>query len=426
MRRPSLSISFFVMATSIAVADASAQEATFTPLGLLPGGGAFFSLATGVSDDGQVVAGTVGVMDPLDVLPFIWTEATGMKEIDGRPPGVLHTEVGPVSADGSMVSGAFFFDDRRHHAFLWERGVGFRLLPYLPGGGRVSSANGIARDGKRIFGLSDTSLGLEAAIWDYPFDAPKGFGDLPGGAFYSGFGQSTPDGTAAAGGGTSARGLEAVLWREGQGFTVLGDLPGGRVEAGASGISADARVLTGNSNTTGGLAGAFRWTEASGMLALGALPGDSASGALATTADGAVVVGNSNRVSGSAIIETAVIWDRIRGMRGLKAVLEDDFGLDLTDWLLHRAIDITADGRFIVGQAMNPAGVREAYIVQIPAFCYADCDESTGHRVLDLNDFLEFQRRFALQDLYSDCDQNGAHDLFDFLCFQNAFAAGCP
>ncbi|MFG0286236.1 MAG: hypothetical protein ACF8R7_17620, partial [Phycisphaerales bacterium JB039] len=135
---------------------------------------------------------------------------------------------------------------------------------------------------------------------------------------------------------------------------------------------------------------------------------------------------NSNRVSGSAIIETAVIWDRIRGMRGLKAVLEDDFGLDLTDWLLHRAIDITADGRFIVGQAMNPAGVREAYIVQIPAFCYADCDDSTGQRVLDINDFLEFQRRFALQDLYSDCDQNGAHDLFDFLCFQNAFAAGCP
>ena len=74
----------------------------------------------------------------------------------------------------------------------------------------------------------------------------------------------------------------------------------------------------------------------------------------------------------------------------------------------------------------GPVGVLEAYLVRLPAFCYADCDESTGRRVLDLSDFLEFQRRFALQDLYSDGDQNGAHNLFDFLCFQNGFAAGCP
>ena len=27
---------------------------------------------------------------------------------------------------------------------------------------------------------------------------------------------------------------------------------------------------------------------------------------------------------------------------------------------------------------------------------------------------------------YADCDQSGTLDFFDFLCFQNAFAAGCP
>jgi len=27
---------------------------------------------------------------------------------------------------------------------------------------------------------------------------------------------------------------------------------------------------------------------------------------------------------------------------------------------------------------------------------------------------------------YADCDGNGTLDIFDFLCFQNAFVGGCP
>ncbi len=62
-------------------------------------------------------------------------------------------------------------------------------------------------------------------------------------------------------------------------------------------------------------------------------------------------------------------------------------------------------------------------------FCYADCDGSTGRRVLDVFDFLCFGNRFAVNDPYAcDCDLStggGVCDIFDFLCFQNAFAAGC-
>jgi hypothetical protein len=54
--------------------------------------------------------------------------------------------------------------------------------------------------------------------------------------------------------------------------------------------------------------------------------------------------------------------------------------------------------------------------------CYADCDESGS---LDFFDFLCFQNAFAARDPYADCDGSGSHDFFDFLCFQNAFAAGC-
>jgi hypothetical protein len=62
--------------------------------------------------------------------------------------------------------------------------------------------------------------------------------------------------------------------------------------------------------------------------------------------------------------------------------------------------------------------------------CYADCDSGSGPGALDIFDFLCFQNRFAAQDPWAcDCDVStggGLCDVFDFLCFQNAFAAGCP
>ncbi|MFG0284958.1 MAG: GC-type dockerin domain-anchored protein [Phycisphaerales bacterium JB039] len=55
--------------------------------------------------------------------------------------------------------------------------------------------------------------------------------------------------------------------------------------------------------------------------------------------------------------------------------------------------------------------------------CLADCDQSGA---LDIFDFLCFQNLFATVDPAADCDGSGTLDIFDFLCFQNAFAAGCP
>ena len=62
--------------------------------------------------------------------------------------------------------------------------------------------------------------------------------------------------------------------------------------------------------------------------------------------------------------------------------------------------------------------------------CYVDCDTGTGAEVLDIFDFLCFQNRFAAGDPYAcHCALNtgpGVCDIFDFLCFLNTFQAGCP
>ncbi|MCH7792606.1 MAG: hypothetical protein IID31_10045 [Planctomycetes bacterium] len=40
---------------------------------------------------------------------------------------------------------------------------------------------------------------------------------------------------------------------------------------------------------------------------------------------------------------------------------------------------------------------------------------------------LAFNLRYVAQEFpcYADCDQSGALDIFDFLCFQNSLVAGC-
>lgn len=64
------------------------------------------------------------------------------------------------------------------------------------------------------------------------------------------------------------------------------------------------------------------------------------------------------------------------------------------------------------------------------AFCYPDCDTSTGKGVLDIFDFLCFQSSFVTGESYAcDCDITtgaGTCDIFDFLCFQSSFVASCP
>jgi hypothetical protein len=68
--------------------------------------------------------------------------------------------------------------------------------------------------------------------------------------------------------------------------------------------------------------------------------------------------------------------------------------------------------------------------IRVQGLCAADCETSTGVNTLDIFDFLCFQNEFAAGASYAcDCDTTTGIrvcDIFDFLCFQDAFAAGCP
>ena len=74
-----------------------------------------------------------------------------------------------------------------------------------------------------------------------------------------------------------------------------------------------------------------------------------------------------------------------------------------------RGVAVSAWGGHVAGFALATA-------------CEADLD---GDGTLTLFDFLTFQNAFAAGEARADCDRDGSLTLFDFLCFQNAFAAGC-
>jgi hypothetical protein len=61
--------------------------------------------------------------------------------------------------------------------------------------------------------------------------------------------------------------------------------------------------------------------------------------------------------------------------------------------------------------------------------CYANCDNSTSPPILNVNDFICFQQRFAAGAAYANCDGSTSPPVLnvnDFICFQQRFAAGCP
>jgi len=80
-----------------------------------------------------------------------------------------------------------------------------------------------------------------------------------------------------------------------------------------------------------------------------------------------------------------------------------------------------------VGEAiLVTGGTLKVYDVSsCSAPCYADCDQSGS---LDIFDFLCFQDAFARGDPLADCDSSngpGVLDLLDLLCFQDEFIAAC-
>lgn len=324
----------------------AAAGASFTGLGFLPNTQA--SYARGVSADGVVVGESINLLVEGGAEAFRWTESGGMVGL-GFLPGANVSVARAISADGAVIIGYGVFEETSFWGIRWTAGVAENLgwTFHLP---RALSADGSVATGTG----AREEPGEQACRWTAATGRTL-LGVLPGGLTSDGNGISA-DGTVIVGGSQATEGTRAFRWTAADGMVSLGVLPGHQISDGM-GISADGTTLVGYCYSSELGTEPFRWTKDAGMQPLGRLADGGNAVALAASGDGTVIVGYGE----SAV---ALVWDANHGMRNLRDVLTQRYGLDLTGWELREAVAISPDGSIIVGQGMR-GGRPEGWVARV-------------------------------------------------------------
>ncbi|MCA9279576.1 MAG: PEP-CTERM sorting domain-containing protein [Phycisphaeraceae bacterium] len=397
----------FVLA---ACTGAVCAQSSFQGIGFLSGAG-HRSYPYDISGDGSTV-----VAYALDTngagQPARWTKSGGLESL-GEIPGAwsltANGEALGVNYDGSVITGSSPGALGRE-VFRWTQATGMVGLGDL-NSLSITQAYGraISDDGAVIVGQGDYSYGLPGPLYGESFRWTEssglvGLGHLtspPAQQYGIAMGCSS-NGDVVVGWATTPNGTEAYRWTESAGMVGLGDVAGGAVDSGATACSADGNTVVGWVRTELRYEPAY-WTESIGWTSLGTgwsagidnYAGD-------CTPDASVIVGALNitygGVVGAEISGDAFIWDATNGMRNIKDELMLGGVTDVAGWTLLGASGVSHDGKTVAGIGINPQGEYEGWVATLSgdSACYADCDE------------------------------NGSLNIFDYICFGNAFAAGCP
>jgi uncharacterized membrane protein len=319
---------------------------SFTPLGMYE--------ATGVSGDGSIVVG-------YSYLPprwaYRWTAETGTEPMNFWFDRASGREVVPmsISDDGSVIVGAYYTHvGAQPQAFRWTAEEG--LDPFFLGVNHFNSiARDVSADGSVIVG--------DGRFWTagpfFRWTASDGLTDIREALAYA----VSADGRVIVGG--------AYRWSANEGPMVVPSLPGADVITNSWDVSADGSIVVGSgvSPVDGQLhpnSEAFRWTAETGTVGLGDLPGGNlSSAALAVSSDGSVIVGHGE--TGDELVNVqATLWTDELGIVALKDYLVSNGVTNLDGWRLVHATGVSADGRTIIGDGINPLGEAEAWAATIP------------------------------------------------------------
>jgi probable HAF family extracellular repeat protein len=415
-------------------------EPEFHGVGDLPGG-ATTSTALAVSADGAVAVG--GSESSAGAEAFRWTGPGTIQGLGALDPGDFYSVATGVSANGSVIVGATA--DGNGRAFRWTSGGG------MVGLGRFSClgcdnhalANGVSGNGLVAVGSgADTTLlgipFIEAARWAGGGTSISGLGHLSGGGDASVAYGASNDGAVIVGESDSSSGTRAFAWRTSGGMLQLPSFAGALIRSQALAISSNASTIVGAVNTSATTAAqleAARWTGASWatLSLLGDLPGATAdfSSARAATGDGAIIVGVATNAEGE---NAAFVWDAAHGMRDLRALLLEDYGLPVEDWTLieARGVSNVAGGAYtIVGAGMNPAGIPEGWVAYLEPVACSDGLDDDGDLAVDFPADSGCLRRSDPSETFDcadglDNDDDGQIDAADLDCTGAADASELP
>lgn len=316
----------------------------------------------GISADGSVV---VGGYYPS---AFRWTQAGGATNL-GYLSSNHDSYAYGVSGDGTTAVGVSYVNASNYAAFRWTQSGGMVSLGQLSGGSD-STAKGAAYDGSVVVGFGVNGTNHDEAFRWTQSGGMVGIGALAG-KTQSSASDVSADGSVVVGYSTSGvhnvvgGDYQAFRWTQSGGMTGLGFLSGGTVSS-ATAVSADGTVIVGFGDSSGGYQ-SFRWTETGGMVGLGNLPNASGN-AVAVSGDGSVIVGDYDAYDPDTDTDYngVFIWDQLHGMRDLRQVLVNDYGMGaaLAGWSLDEVAGISDDGLSITGFDFN---TQQGWVVHLDA-----------------------------------------------------------
>ncbi|MCA9503710.1 MAG: PEP-CTERM sorting domain-containing protein [Myxococcales bacterium] len=353
-----------------------------------------------LSADGSTVTGqlysTAGGTGSFEA--FLWTRHDGFRtfsELGPDAPDEALFEPRALSSDAGRIVGSL-----DGAPAVWEQGVGTSLLPGLPAGTEGARAYGISDDGRYVVGSAhdggswtSVSQGLngEISVVEVPRFVPVSW-DLEQGTLQAlsnerGIALDVSDDRVVVGQlAPEIPGLTGLVagfrWDDVHGSQYVPSASstfafGWALDAAA--ISADGTTIVGS--TPADLLGpfarhAYAWSGSPGSEEILSSEGlrviDAPAGAPSTlqmlatgvSTYGRTIVGQY-RVNARPVY-TPFIWTEARGLEDLEVLLRS-LGVSMDEWSLSEVLDVSADGRTILGTGRGPgSALTQIWVAVIP------------------------------------------------------------
>lgn len=294
------------------------------------------------------------------LLPWFWDQAGGGLTALGLPPGADRFHPADASASGRTMTGWAGTSDFRQPAF-WSEVSGSSFLQVPGGDGKDGEAAAVTPDGVRTAGWVSSPAGDRAFA-----------GELGSPALLPSEGAARAVHLDAAGQNVvgwieSSDGPRAALWRAGKAPELISPLAGD-TRSSALRISDDGRLILAISAGPGDTEQLFlASTDTLIPVPLGQLDGGFRYEARSFSPDLSIVAGVV-RLLDRPLPFTGFVWDRVRGMRDVRQILDEELGLgkQRAGYELLAINGISADGRLIGGEAgIGPVSEQTPFYIQI-------------------------------------------------------------
>ncbi len=320
-----------------------ATAAEFIPLGMEIPVNIYYPEVV-VAEDGSVVVGGGKFGGTQSEQLLRWTRKSGTQVLLENA-----SDIASISGDGITVVASRRADSGFQAIKLTETGI--EVFPTLPNI-TSSEARLISQDGSTVFGYTGSWRDPQWFRW-----TEQGVSSMPDLGY--------PAGISATGDILAFQNLKR--WSEASGVKSL-PVPPNTNSATAFGLSSDGRWTVGRIyQQSGGPTDskAVRWDGLSAPEFLLAANAGWGSAALDITADGMLAVGTLAPTDEWPFV--AGVWKQETGWISLQEMLSEQYGLDeaLQGWHLTGVYDVTDDGRYMVGHAINPLGNDEAFLVSL-------------------------------------------------------------